>query len=57
MVDETFDRLYREGRGDLNRAIGSGLRNIGGTVILALETLHRIEWNAPWAPRDRAKCN
>jgi hypothetical protein len=57
MVDETFDRLYREGRGELNRAISSGFRNIGGTLGIALEALHRIEWNAPWAPRSRAKCN
>lgn len=57
MVDETFDRLYRESRGELNRAIASGIRNISAAVMVAFDALHRIEWNAPWAQQSRAKCN
>lgn len=57
MVDEHFDRLYREGRGELNRAIDSGFRAAARQIMAAFETLHRIEWEAPWAAAKRAKCN
>lgn len=57
MVDETFDRLYREGSGELNRAIDSGLRRLGTEIMAAFRTLHRIEWEAPWAAPKRPKCN
>ena len=57
MVDETLDRLYREGRGELNRAIDSGFRALGREIMVAMQSLHRIAWESPWASADRAKCN
>ena len=49
MVDEHFDRLYREGSGELNRGIDSGLRTLTSEIRTAFQTLHRINWEAPWS--------
>jgi len=57
MVDETLDRLYLESRGELNRAIDSGFRTLGTTMLAGFKTLHRIQWTAPWASVEREKCN
>lgn len=57
MVDEHFDRLYREGGGELNSGIESGLRTLASQMMAAFQTLHRIKWEAPWAGKSRAKCN
>jgi hypothetical protein len=57
MVDEHFHRLYREGRGELNGALNSGFHTLGARIMAAFHALHRIAWESPWAPAERAKCN
>lgn len=56
MVDETFDRLYLEGRGELHKAIESGFRALGCEIMAAFRTLHRIEWEAPWGTANGSRC-
>jgi hypothetical protein len=51
MIDEIFDRHYREGRAELNASLGRGLARIGHAVSNAFNVLNRIEYNAPWASR------
>jgi len=56
MVDEIYDRHYREGRAELNAAILSVASRLGGAVRNAFEVLNRIEYSAPWiAQRKRAR--
>jgi hypothetical protein len=57
MVDEHFNKLYREGSGELNRAVDSGIRALGASIMAAFQSLHRIAWDSPWTSADRAKCN
>ena len=57
MVDETFDRTYREGRAELNVGLNRGFVGLAKRVSESLAALHRLQWNAPWAAADRAKCN
>ncbi|HEU5068273.1 MAG TPA: hypothetical protein VFT61_08825 [Sphingomicrobium sp.] len=57
MVDEHFNKLYREGSGELNRAVDSGIRALGAGIMAAFQSLHRIAWDSPWTSADRAKCN
>ena len=54
MIDEIFDRTYQAGRAGLNAGIEHGIHRLGATIGKSLETLHRIEWSAPWhrGPRD-----
>ena len=49
MMDEIFDRNYQAGRTDLNAGIDRALARIGKALSATLKTLHRIEWDAPWA--------
>ena len=53
MIDEIFDRNYREGRNELNAAIVSGFNRLRGAVGNAFEVLNRIEYSAPWAAKAR----
>jgi hypothetical protein len=53
MIDEIFDRHYREGRNELNAAIVSGLSRLRRAVSNAFEVLNRIEYSAPWVAKAR----
>lgn len=53
MVDEIYDRHYREARGELNSAILGGVARIGRAVGNAFAVLNRIEYSAPWAVKAR----
>ena len=53
MIDEIFDRHYREGRNELNAAIMGGLGRLRQAVGNAFEVLNRIEYSAPWAAKAR----
>jgi hypothetical protein len=53
MVDEIYDRHYREGRAELNASIDRAFRQFGTAVSNAFNVLQRIEYNAPWAPRKK----
>jgi hypothetical protein len=48
MIDQMFDRAYREARTELNGGIQRALTQLSRTVGDGLEALHRLEWNAPW---------
>ena len=53
MVDEIYDRHYREGRAELNASIDRALKRFGTSIGNAFNVLQRIEYNAPWAPRKK----
>ena len=53
MVDEIFDRHYREGRAELNASIDRTFKQFGNSIINAFNVLNRIEYNAPWIPRKK----
>ncbi|MFL6722274.1 MAG: hypothetical protein ACJ8FT_10805 [Sphingomonas sp.] len=55
MVDEIFDRHYREGRHELNAAILDYARRFGATVSESSKVLNRIQFSRPWeSVEDRA---
>jgi hypothetical protein len=53
MIDEIYDRHYRESRGELNRAAARGLSRFGNAVRDALEVLVGIEYSAPWTSKSK----
>ncbi len=58
MIDEIYDRHYREGREHLNAAAARGLGRFGKAVHDVFEALVGIEYSEPWAAkRTGARCN
>ena len=58
MVDEIFDRHYREGRNQLNAALNDGFGRLFRAVRDAFEVLVNIEYQEPWKAKSRkARCN
>lgn len=58
MVDEIFDRHYREGRNALNAALEHGFGRLAHAVRNAFEVLVNIEYHEPWKTKSRkAPCN
>ena len=53
MIDELFDRSYRDGRAELNASLASGLSNVTNAVMNAFNVLNRIEYQAPWPARAK----
>jgi hypothetical protein len=53
MIDEIYDRHYREARGELNASLARGLRTFGHTIHDAFEVLVGIEYSAPWAAKQK----
>jgi hypothetical protein len=53
MVDEIYDRAYRESRGELNAALIGSFANIGKLIGDSFKVLHRIEWSAPWEQKSK----
>jgi len=53
MVDEIYDRAYRESRGELNAALIGGIANFGKLISDSFKVLHRIEWSAPWEQKSK----
>jgi hypothetical protein len=53
MVDEIFDRAYRESRAELNANLATAFAGIGRTLGDSFRALHRIEWSAPWNAADK----
>ena len=49
MIDQIYDRDYREGRRELNNAIGGLVRRFSTAFGNAFAVLNRIEYSAPWA--------
>ena len=53
MVDEIYDRHYREARGELNAAVARGLGRFGQAIQDAFEVLVGIEYSEPWATKPK----
>ena len=53
MVDEIYDRHYREGRAELNAAILDFASRFGKAFGNAFKVLHRIEYSEPWAVKPK----
>jgi hypothetical protein len=53
MIDEIFDRHYREGRNELNAAILDVASRFGKAFGNAFAVLNRIEYSAPWAAKPK----
>lgn len=53
MVDEIFDRAYRDSRGELNASLAGVFAGIGRTLGESFKVLHRIEWSAPWEQKSK----
>ena len=53
MVDEIYDRHYREGRAELNAALANTFARLGNAVDNAFNVLNRIEYSAPWVSKPR----
>jgi hypothetical protein len=53
MIDEIYDRHYRESRGELNAAAAQALSRFGQTIHEAFEVLVGIEYSAPWAAKSK----
>jgi len=53
MIDEFFDRSYRDGRARLNASLATGLSRLTETVMNAFDVLNRIEYQAPWTARPK----
>jgi hypothetical protein len=53
MVDELYDRHYRESRAELNAVLARVIARLGAAVRNAFEVLNRIEYSAPWANKPR----
>ena len=57
MIDEIYDRHYYEARAQLNAAAARGLGRLGHAIHDAFEVLVGIEYSAPWAAKQQARCN
>ena len=53
MVDELYDRHYRESRAELNAALSRVIARLGAAVRNTFEVLNRIEYSAPWTNKPR----
>ena len=53
MVDEIYDRHYREGRAELNAQLSSACGRLGRLIGDSFKVLHRIEWAAPWEAKPK----
>jgi hypothetical protein len=58
MIDEIYDRHYRDARAELNASAGRALGRFGRAVHDVFEVLVGIEYSAPWAAKSNtARCN
>jgi hypothetical protein len=58
MIDEIYDRHYREARADVNAALIAGITHLRRSVGNAFQVLNRIEYDAPWARKaKKVRCN
>lgn len=48
MRDEIYDRDYQAGRADLHAGIDRAVIGIGRWIAATFNTLHAIQWTAPW---------
>jgi hypothetical protein len=55
MIDEIFDRAYRDNRAELNASLANAITGIGRALGDSFKVLHRIEWSAPWQQPTRLR--
>lgn len=56
MRDEIFDRDYQQGRAAMNDGIDRGFAALAAHLRVLGETLHQVQWSAPWrSERKRRK--
>jgi hypothetical protein len=53
MIDEIYDRHYREGRAEFNAAAARGIGRFANAVHAAFEVLVGIEYSEPWATKPK----
>jgi hypothetical protein len=53
MIDEIYDRAYRDARGHLNASVSNAFSRFGRTIGESFRVLHRIEWSAPWNASEK----
>ncbi len=53
MIDEIFDRQYQSGRIELHDGIDRLVTRIGSGMADTFRTIHRVQFDAPWAKRKR----
>ena len=53
MMDEIFDRVYRDNRGELNAGISKLIARASRAVRDTFEVLIRIEYNSPWTAKQK----
>jgi len=53
MIDEIYDRHYREGHAEMNAAAARGLSRLGHAIHDAFEVLVGIEYSEPWATKPK----
>ena len=53
MMDEIFDRVYRDNRGELNAGISKLIARVSRAVRDTFEVLIRIEYNSPWTAKQK----
>jgi hypothetical protein len=55
MRDEIFDRDYQQGRDAMNDGIDRGLARLAAHLRTVGETLHRVQWSAPWRSERKGR--
>lgn len=53
MMDEIFDRVYQDNRGELNAGISKLIARVSRAVRDTFEVLIRIEYNSPWTAKQK----
>ena len=53
MRDEIYDREYQAGRAELHAGIDQAVLRLGRMIGATFETLHAIQWAAPWREPQR----
>jgi acetaldehyde dehydrogenase (acetylating) len=56
MIDEIFDRQYQAGRKELHGGIDRMVRRVGSALAATFRTMHRVQFDAPWATKKRPGC-
>ena len=54
MIDEIFDRQYQSGRADFHSGIDRLVGRVGATVARTFESIHRVQFDAPWICTNKA---
>jgi len=57
MRDEIYDREYQAGRAELHAGIDRAILRLGRLIAATFDTLHAIQWAAPWREHQRGTGN